>query len=272
MRSRVQPQGRGAFTLVELLVVIGIIALLIALLLPALSGARRQARTVACLSNLRQLSAAFQVYLNENKGRSIQYAYQTGPLEMEDVLIRDRPKGGQSPIVFCAETTEEPLKVRGNGDEHYYYPGGTFRPWGYPDTRNFCENPTSPFRGSSYAMNGWMLHVGPGMRPFMPDSRRSEYFQLPAKQADRIPLFADGTYFLGFPRDTDPPPMSLSPHRPRDPHHHVVLGFVFCIPRHGRAINVVFLDGHARTVPLAELWKLKWNTVWVPTDVTLPPK
>ena len=45
----------------------------------------------------------------------------------------------------------------------------------------------------------------------------------------------------------------------------------FCMARHGRAINVVFLDGHARTVPLAELWKLKWNRRFVPTEVTLPP-
>lgn len=46
---------------------------------------------------------------------------------------------------------------------------------------------------------------------------------------------------------------------------------MFCIPRHGRAINVLFLDGHARTVPLTELWQLKWNNVWVSTNVTLPP-
>lgn len=56
------------FTLVELLVVIGIIAVLIAILLPALSSARRSARTLACLSNIRELGMVFRFYANDNSG------------------------------------------------------------------------------------------------------------------------------------------------------------------------------------------------------------
>jgi prepilin-type N-terminal cleavage/methylation domain-containing protein/prepilin-type processing-associated H-X9-DG protein len=59
---------RHAFTLVELLVVIGIIALLIAILLPVLSRAQKQARQAACLSNQRQLIMALFMYCHENKG------------------------------------------------------------------------------------------------------------------------------------------------------------------------------------------------------------
>jgi prepilin-type N-terminal cleavage/methylation domain-containing protein/prepilin-type processing-associated H-X9-DG protein len=73
---------RRAFTLVELLVVIGIISVLIAILLPALNKARQQAITVQCSSNLRQIGMAFTIHVEEYNGQLTPYLetpYSTEP-------------------------------------------------------------------------------------------------------------------------------------------------------------------------------------------------
>jgi prepilin-type N-terminal cleavage/methylation domain-containing protein/prepilin-type processing-associated H-X9-DG protein len=75
-RSIASPKRRRGFTLVELLVVIGIIAVLLSMLMPSLNKARRQAERLACAANLRQCGLVLMMYANDNKG----VPYPLGPM------------------------------------------------------------------------------------------------------------------------------------------------------------------------------------------------
>lgn len=83
-------RNRGAFTLVELLVVIGIIAVLVAILLPALSRARLAAKEVVCESNLRQFGFAVQMYVGQYNGS----LPQKGPDGSNQTTNSFSPPGG----------------------------------------------------------------------------------------------------------------------------------------------------------------------------------
>ena len=102
---------RGAFTLVELLVVVGIIAVLIAILLPALRRAREAANSAKCMSNQRQLMMAFLMFANEHKGHLPgnywdAIAQQPFDAYKRDWLIGDNPQQGNA----AAQLADAPEK------------------------------------------------------------------------------------------------------------------------------------------------------------------
>ena len=101
--KRIDPSAKG-FTLVELLVVIAIIALLAALLLPALASAKQQAWRAACLSNLRQLGIAITAYASDANGK-IPYGPQAPPFTNPSDLY---PSTG-SPTSLISLQTGEPV-------------------------------------------------------------------------------------------------------------------------------------------------------------------
>lgn len=90
-QTRKQPDG---FTLVELLVVIGIIAVLIGILLPALGRAKAQAQRSQCLSNLRQLATAAQNYMANNKGAFPFHSGYNDPATSWDDVVVASPLNG----------------------------------------------------------------------------------------------------------------------------------------------------------------------------------
>lgn len=127
-------RGAAAFTLVELLVVVGIVAALIAVLLPALNRARESARRVACANNLRQLATAVFMYAGENRHRFPAEAMASAPQaadwihwqadrELKDSALAKYLSGFPAETARCPsdeyETRRDP--VGGPWRERYHY-------------------------------------------------------------------------------------------------------------------------------------------------------
>jgi prepilin-type N-terminal cleavage/methylation domain-containing protein/prepilin-type processing-associated H-X9-DG protein len=110
---------QGGFTLVELLVVIGIIALLISILLPSLGRAREQAKQIQCLSNLRQLGNAFVMYFNENKNFFPKSAPTTGARGEDFIAWRTTSDLNDSSIAKYMGTPINPMFFRCPTDPNY---------------------------------------------------------------------------------------------------------------------------------------------------------
>jgi prepilin-type N-terminal cleavage/methylation domain-containing protein/prepilin-type processing-associated H-X9-DG protein len=108
----VSRRKRRAFTLVELLVVIGIIAVLISVLLPALSRARGRAESIACQSNLRQIAQAAFNYAAENRG-SLPYGFIFNRQQGMNSTAPGRPAdGGSSGIITWFNIVDQYMQKR----------------------------------------------------------------------------------------------------------------------------------------------------------------
>jgi prepilin-type processing-associated H-X9-DG protein/prepilin-type N-terminal cleavage/methylation domain-containing protein len=137
---------RAGFTLVELLVVIGIIALLISILLPALNRAREAANAVTCASNLRQFGLGLMQYQNDHRGT---------------VLVMNIFQGDTSPAGNGNRWTVALMRGGYLGrkvpNAQYYNIGNTFPISQCPSLRHLFTPDINGFTGSGYCMN---THVG----------------------------------------------------------------------------------------------------------------
>jgi prepilin-type N-terminal cleavage/methylation domain-containing protein/prepilin-type processing-associated H-X9-DG protein len=256
---------RKGFTLIELLVVIAVIAILMAILVPALSNAREQARNLKCLTNLRAMGQGYTVYLSDNKQRDMVYAgggdywfmliapylgsagYEEDPETYMEGMMR---------VIWCPKTRAAEAGPTGG-----VYGTATMR-WKYHIQKFGAEG--------SYALNGWVAgwrfpDLISGGWITEKDARELSLRNMSARMPEELGLFSDGVWVDFFPKHTDTVPGNLDTGSPGS----LGLGRI-CIDRHKKAVNVAFADGHAMQSPLDRLWKIRWNAKWLPQTVTIP--
>lgn len=238
-------QRRRGFTLIELLVVIAIIALLMSILMPALSRARKQARGVVCQSNLKQWGTIWAMYTDENNGMFPTRSSDSGRwIDLLYKYYHKDPKFRICPVakkIAAPEGAVDTLTLGGDAE----------RAWGVVAPSG--ERPVGTW--GSYGINGWVYVCGGETLYGKP---RDAFWKSPnVRGAARVPLFLDCWFWCGWPDDTDSAPVA-------DDRSARLTGDVdsmnrFCMNRHSYAINGVFLDYSVRKIGLKELWRQKWS-------------
>ncbi len=236
---------REAFSLVELIVVIGIIALLAGIVVPSVEVLREKGKETACANNMRQWGAAMGIYLDENRG----------------VFPNDGASGDEAGVwynvlpqyigvePFYALKTKGKTPCPGMGKSIYICPSLSV------DAALLAKYTSGTQVGYnlSYAMNYWIN------APKDDDSLTKRMRLSQVKHADQFVIFSETADSSLKSVDADPqnPSMTSSPDF-----------------RHRGRVNVVFADGHVTPVRNLDIFLLQWNPHFEPgqAPITTAPK
>ena len=257
VKGEVQMKIKKAFTLIELLVVISIIALLMAILMPALGKARKQAMNVVCKTNLHQWMYAVELYTHDNNG-----SYWEG----FNVDERTKSNWWMEALRVYFDDIDE-LRCCPTAKKPRVYEDGTtndaakrpFAAWMITENSSTFGDVANGDYGS-YISNGWIENK---VKTGSYKDYISKYWRRSAaiRDSSNVPLFTDGQWVDTWPNsDVD---TSLTPPTTEDFYWNNAgsqqIGRIVQ-NRHDEKQNVLTVDGAVNTVGIKKLWTYKWST------------
>lgn len=248
---------KKGFTLIELLVVIAIIALLMSILMPALSKVKKQAMAVACRARMNQWGAICSMYTSENDGMF--HMRNTGQPsgwghQMWTSVYKPFYK---DPTMRCCAAAE-------NGAIHTG-PYATYGGPGYPAGAHGSWNPQATDAIPKGEDKYWFGSLG--MSRYIEDARGPGYDNSPdfwrkadVKGGDKVPVLFDCLYVLAWGSSKGDPPEYNGQFGIGDMKD-------ITVDRHDGTSNYLFLDWSVRKVGLKESWTLQWSKSFNTCDV-----